>query len=274
MEPIILNEYKGIIENEKLAAIYAVSRALGETSYNDEIFFKKNLDPVLLNSHFSVNKEELCKDLNSPARMLFDTLLNESCHYIIEISSTLPGFELKATQELLKRESILLEKLQLILDSLPSHAVGENQAENIFETNYHRRIARILDILQIFGLSSDPIYTRYKLSIACISLSVSQEYGDGYLEDGVNYFGGPAEEVLSSKKRVLIRGEAGSGKTTLLQWIAVNAARNLFESNLLEWGNKTPFILQLRNYSSRELPTPDEFLIDLKFRHSASRRDH
>ncbi|WP_292993348.1 NACHT domain-containing protein [Nitrosomonas sp.] len=217
----------------------------------------------MLNSHFSVNREELCKDLNSAARMLFDTLLNESCHYIIEISSTLPGFELKATQELLKRESTLLEKLQLILDSLPSHAVGENQAENIFETNYHRRIARILDILQIFGLSSDPIYTRYKLSIAYISLSVSQEYGDGYLEDGVNYSGGPAEEVISSKKRVLIRGEAGSGKTTLLQWIAVNAARNLFESNLLEWGNKTPFILQLRNYSSRALPTPDEFLIDI-----------
>jgi hypothetical protein len=62
---------------------------------------------------------------------------------------------------------------------------------------------------------------------------------------------GRIDEVLRQAPRLFLRGDAGSGKTTLLQWIAV---RNAQKAELV------PFLIPLRHYVGRELPTPREFV--------------
>jgi hypothetical protein len=62
---------------------------------------------------------------------------------------------------------------------------------------------------------------------------------------------GRIDEVVQQAPRLFLRGDAGSGKTTLLQWIAV---RNAQKAELV------PFLIPLRHYVGRELPTPREFV--------------
>lgn len=101
----------------------------------------------------------------------------------------------------------------------------------------------------------------WPLETAYISLSVS---GNGARQDWLEH---PAtmtvsvEQALSGTDRLLLRGPAGSGKSTLVQWLAVNAARRTFGTDLMDWNRCVPFVLRLRAFTSHEaLPTPEEFL--------------
>ncbi|MFD7495819.1 NACHT domain-containing protein [Streptomyces sp. NPDC059832] len=69
------------------------------------------------------------------------------------------------------------------------------------------------------------------------------------------------EQALSGTDRLPLRGPAGSGKNTLVQWLAVNAARRTFGTDLMGWNRCVPFVLRLRAFTSHgTLPTPEEFL--------------
>ncbi|MFD0382981.1 NACHT domain-containing protein [Streptomyces stramineus] len=70
-----------------------------------------------------------------------------------------------------------------------------------------------------------------------------------------------AEEALSGRRRVLLRGAAGSGKTTLLQWLATITARGDLPPGLGHLSGCMPLLLPLRTLIRRgELPRPEEFL--------------
>ncbi|WP_051940201.1 NACHT domain-containing protein [Phaeacidiphilus oryzae] len=70
-----------------------------------------------------------------------------------------------------------------------------------------------------------------------------------------------AEQALSGRSRVLLRGSAGSGKTTLLQWLTVATARRRLPEPLSDLGDCVPLMLRLRALVRRpELPAPEELL--------------
>lgn len=73
----------------------------------------------------------------------------------------------------------------------------------------------------------------------------------------------PADQALSSRARVLLRGVAGSGKTTLVQWLAVAAAGGRAGGDLAYLDGRVPFLLPLRSLTrdGARLPPPEDFLV-------------
>ncbi|MGW1073840.1 NACHT domain-containing protein [Streptomyces sp. NPDC002537] len=71
-----------------------------------------------------------------------------------------------------------------------------------------------------------------------------------------------AEEALSGRDRVLLRGAAGSGKTTLLQWLTVIAANGELPPELKQFSDCVPLPLPLRTLVGGDsgLPDPERFL--------------
>ncbi|HYS38684.1 MAG TPA: NACHT domain-containing protein, partial [Pseudonocardiaceae bacterium] len=68
------------------------------------------------------------------------------------------------------------------------------------------------------------------------------------------------EAALADNARTVIRGEAGAGKSTLLSWLAVNAARGTFTSQLQGWNECVPFLVKLRDFANRPLPRGDALI--------------
>lgn len=68
------------------------------------------------------------------------------------------------------------------------------------------------------------------------------------------------DSVIASSPKLLVRGEAGSGKTTLLQWIVVNVASQRMDGILEDWNSSIPFLIRLREYADKPLPSPAEML--------------
>ncbi|MFG3499186.1 NACHT domain-containing protein [Streptomyces sp. NPDC047928] len=68
------------------------------------------------------------------------------------------------------------------------------------------------------------------------------------------------EDLLASRPRVLLRGDAGAGKTTLLWWLAAHAAAGTLGPELAELNGRVPFVVPLRTLRARgdALPTPEE----------------
>ena len=156
----------------------------------------------------------------------------------------------------------MVQKVLLELPKLRASDNGEN-ADVSFENDYRREIARKLDKLELFGITTTETSRKYSLSVAYITLSATRQ-SPGKEADGDEDDGGVdlvrVDDALSGSQRILIRGEAGSGKTTLLQWLAVRAARQDFEGALEGWKGLTSFFVQLRRWLDLGLPKPEQYL--------------
>jgi len=72
----------------------------------------------------------------------------------------------------------------------------------------------------------------------------------------LSILGNSCNVILASSPRLLIRGGAGSGKTTLLQWLTVNSGSHRFEGQLEFLNSTIPIFIRLREYSTKDLPSP------------------
>ncbi|GAA3636985.1 NACHT domain-containing protein [Microlunatus ginsengisoli] len=276
LAPLLDNEYRGLAENEKLATLVAVTNVIGTVQHLDPSnLFAIDLDPTAL-EHLLTESPSMKErdDLNPPAQYLFDRLLRENCSYVVELAAGLPSFTSSALVELLRRETHIQNVVETILSQIPQPEVERESEDQQFELRYRRQVSRVLNQLELFGLSLSEASARYQLSVAYITLtaSMSQHFVptaghetdnddeaevDRSSDEGAVF---PVDEVLASSNRHVIRGEAGSGKTTLLQWLAVTAARDAFEGPLESWSRMIPIFLQLRRYANSQLPLPQEFL--------------
>jgi len=168
-----------------------------------------------------------------------------------------------------------------------------------FERRYRTAIAHRNDEVELFGLDAPSKIRRQNLKVAYISLSMqrrgtrkvklerSEAAWREFLPSGVVAY--PIESfmhsasraasgvfarwrhrylfssescdaVLASTHRLLVRGEAGSGKTTLLQWVAVSAASQRLEGPLASWNSLVPFMVHLRHYAEKALPSLTELV--------------
>ncbi|CAM5392319.1 ATP-binding protein [Streptomyces avidinii] len=145
-------------------------------------------------------------------------------------------------------------------DGLADEA-GDTLADDVsaaFEERYTHYLTRTQGLVQLFGLTFSQARQEWPLDLAYISLAVS---GGELLEEPGLQTPMKAELALDGAERVLLRGPAGSGKSTLVQWLALNAARRSFGTQLRDWNGLVPFVLPLRSFNSPTgLPRPEDWL--------------
>ena len=250
------NEFRGLDEGERNAAIIAVGETIGRAQLTDKVLFAGNLDPLYLENYVRRFTGNSTRDLSWGGTALYDRVLAQCCAYIIEIADKLPRFQAGAFTELLQRDTQILARIEEVLDRLPAPS-GDDSAADRVATAYRRRIVKVFDRLELFGL--DFAAQWYSLSIAYINLKVSAQQAS-------EYGGGAFERWLAECPRLLIDGRAGGGKTTILQWIAVRAARGDFEGAASRLNGYVPFFIRLREYAAPQddagiaLPPPEKFL--------------
>jgi hypothetical protein len=209
--------------------------------------------------------------LSEMQQRLYRRVLREVVENLIDVSSALPGFTEQSFAELLRRETVIIEVAQRVLSEVTRIREGSqkaNQEEALaqFEEEYRRGVVRKYDNMELFGIDLSPVTQRYPLSVAYISLAVALPLDartENIGQDGTRQDDGETlisvEASLAAGPRLLVRGQAGSGKTTLLRWLAVNAARNGFETPLEGWNGRVPFFIALRRFVDQEFPVPESF---------------
>lgn len=264
LEPFVDAELRGLEANERAAAIATVADVLERAQLPDAVLFAADFDSLAIEQAIRDQTASTIRNalLSPPAQALFDRVLQDACAYIVEVATSLPPFTSNALTELLRRETEAQQMLATIIERLPEARRSEVSASDDFELRYRREVARVLDRLELFGLSVSEFARRYTLSVAYISLTASIAPSSGSVGRGA-----PddeefvrVDEVLARSPRTLIRGEAGSGKTTLLQWIGVRSARGEFEGELGSWNETVPFFVPLRRYVSGSMPAPEDFV--------------
>ncbi|MCF3100560.1 NACHT domain-containing protein [Streptomyces roseoverticillatus] len=68
------------------------------------------------------------------------------------------------------------------------------------------------------------------------------------------------EDLLGSRPRTVLRGEAGAGKTTLVWWLASHAVCRTLPEQLAELDGLIPFVVPMRSLAARGItsPTPSQ----------------
>jgi hypothetical protein len=268
-------------ESGRVAVALAVAETLDKTPIDPELLAKRDLDPAELERYLLDSRPDATRDFFEAETALYRRIISESASSIVDIASQLPTFTERTFAEVLKREGLLLDKADQILDEVRRIREESRQANPEadaahFEEEYRRAVVRKLDELELFGVEVFTASRRHRLSVAYVTLSVEQELSDADEEepspaqevispaerDGEDEEGKvivSVDEALAGSRRLIIRGLAGSGKTTLLKWIAVRSASRTFEGQLSDWNNTIPFFIRLRQCVEPGLPAPEDF---------------
>ncbi|MFG2598566.1 NACHT domain-containing protein [Streptomyces sp. NPDC048462] len=278
LDAYLRHELREIAENEKQSALELAGDSFGNAKVD---IWECALDSQLYATEVLRQSTKIRKSaaLSSSADAFYEILVYRISLQVVQFISTWPTFSARVDIDLLKRMKLLAEAVEKIQDRLGQDL---RAADVEFEARYCSLVEESLDHLQIFGLDLAERSNRsYSLTTAYITLSVSPAQGtnsqnpdlfresmgnDDELSGSVGKAGSSlapagmkAENAISSLKRILLRGDAGSGKTTLLQWLSVNVARRSLEGELAQWNTLVPFILPLRRFANKQLPSPAEF---------------
>lgn len=255
-------EFRGLADGEKNAAVIAVTETLGRADLGDigaagKAVVAAGLDAVTLERSVRRSTLDSTKYLSAGGTAFYELVLSQCCASIVEIADKLPNFQSDSFAMLLSNDRAILERIEEVLRRLPMPSLAAAGGDQV-EVRYRRMIAKDFDRLHLFGL--DFAAQWYPLSIAYVSLTMAAREGSG--PDGTAPVRGDRsfEEWLHAYPRLLIEGRAGGGKTTLLQWIAVRAALRDFTGRASAFNDCVPFFIRLRAYVGRALPGPDEFL--------------
>jgi len=241
-------EFAKLADNEWQAAILAAGDSFRKVQFTVKDLLIQNLDPLTLERHIRKSNPSATRDLSAGGTALYGRVISEAAAYVIEIADKLPHFEATAFGELLRHDQQILKLINEVLERIPKTAATQSDEES-FATACRRHIATKLDRLELHGLDFESAW--YPLSAAYVSLRTEQELISG---------GQAIEDRIAANSRTLLFGSAGSGKTTVLQWLAVTSARSNFSGALTSLNGSFPFLLRLRDYVTRELPVPEEFL--------------
>ncbi|MFK0156744.1 NACHT domain-containing protein [Streptomyces sp. NPDC090493] len=271
------HEFREVTENEKLAALELVADSFTNAGVD---IWECALDSQLYSTEVLRRSSTKRKNaaLSSSADSLYEVLIYRTSLQVVQFISSWPTFSARADIEILKRVTLLSEAVEKIQDRM-GHDLRSADIE--FEARYCSLVEESLDRLQIFGLDLAERSNRsYNLTAAYITLSVTSNriatqdpdlfgevIGNGEVVNGSatknsgprTSIGMKAENAIASQKRIMLRGDAGSGKTTLLQWLSVNVARRSLEGELAQWNTLVPFVLPLRRFANKSLPSPSEF---------------
>lgn len=276
LEVYIKQEWQGLPESDRNAAILAVRDIFESFDLSDASFLAADADPVALARRLRVQGgSRTVSNLGGRAGELYNTLLDESCVLYCQLVVGLGPFVNRGVAELLARTSSLSYQADLILQRLPLRTLDAPEGETFdaeFELRYLNYISSAQDEIELFGVDVNRYLPRATLSLAYISLTASSTYRHPSTSEGGWQYNDESrirtnaiisssiEGALGASRRMLVLGEAGSGKTTLLSWLAVMAARGSFAEDLTFWNGRVPFVIKLRQYVDRALPAPEQFL--------------
>jgi hypothetical protein len=161
-----------------------------------------------------------------------------------------PAFAARAAVEHTRRSGALLRE-RTVTGSAVEAALG-------FEQRYADFVAEAHSRLELFGVTlGSRRRAEWPLDAAYISLAVDDErayepHHEGLGIPGTTRTSVKVDQALAGCDRLVLRGPAGSGKSTLVQWLALNAARQSFGSDLADLNRCVPFVLRLRSFNTPE----------------------
>jgi len=268
-------------ESGRVAVALAVAGTLDKAQIAPELLVQRDLDPSELGRYLLDSCPDATRDFSEAETALYRRIVSESASYVVDIASQLPMFSERTLAEVLKRERLLLDKADQILDEVRRIREESRQANPEadaarFEEEYRRSIVRKLDELELFGADVSIASRRHRLSVAYVSLSVEQKVTDAAEdlsllqqeeitaaelneEEEEGKIIVSVDEALAGSRCLIIRGLAGSGKTTLLKWLAVRSAAQSFEDQLSQWNDTIPIFIRLRQCVESGLPAPEDF---------------
>ena len=241
------HEYRNLDEGERNAAIIAVTMTFERARLTDKQLFTADLDRLYLYQFVRRSAGNATSGLSEGGIALYEQVLEQCCGYIIVIADKLPGFQVDAFAELLRRSRQILERQDEMLRLLPETSKDQQHAS--VDIAYRQLLIRVFDRLQLLGLDFTSQW--YALSIAYVNLAIASAQ-----KISADNF----EAWLADCPRLIISGRAGSGKTTVLQWLAVRAAQRTFTQASGPLDGRTPFFVRLREYVGADLPPPERFL--------------
>lgn len=254
LNPLLAREFATLEDNEKEAATDAVRHTFDQAALTDDDLFDFDLDAGYLDRYLrtAVPGVPRQRGLSAAGTAFYDRLLRECASSLVQITTTLPGFQTGALTEMLRRETETLELVRTVLDRMPErHSVDD------FEADYRQQVVATLDRMRIFGIRLAEPSRRYPLTVAYLSLNVSAQGRQNVR----------VEDILANESRLLIHGNAGAGKTTLLQWIAVRCAGRDLPVDAADepgerpaWNDTVPLFISLRRYTKGDLPSVSQFL--------------
>lgn len=271
---IFETEGKQLMVDDQEAVATLVAQTLDRSKISVELLVQKDLDPMRLAHHFITEATEQLSLFPEHRARLFSRVIEEASQSIIDIARKLPNFSERTIAELLRRDRVLIDAAQRTFESLDRIRLkaedDQQSASARFEIEYRRAVVRNLNRVELFGVDLSRSSRSHPLSVAYVSLEVSDS--THHREDKAD----PAEEVeedeeveetaihavelaLADTARLLIKGPAGAGKTTLMHWLAVRAASGDFEYPLQEWNATLPFVIRLRQSADPPLPGPEKF---------------
>ncbi|BCL13539.1 NACHT domain-containing protein [Micromonospora sagamiensis] len=280
IEQTFATEYGNLPEHEVAATLDTVGRVVTHGVASDEQLFAADADPARLTRALQPAYVAAAEraGLSEAATRLGERVLADCVRCHVELVRHLPEFTNRASQEILARFSRLSADLAEVLARLPAPPSADAGDDGSFEQRYGQFVSTHHDQLELFGVDVHNFTPETTLSIAYLSLSVTDSSGGGSrrtralrphaqgafgrLVDadaskglfGDIQIGLRVEGALGHHRRVLLRGEAGSGKSTLLRWLVINAARRTFTGELQDWNGRVPFLVKLRAYADRPLP--------------------
>ncbi|GGS25949.1 ATP-binding protein [Actinokineospora fastidiosa] len=263
----------GLPENEREAALLAVSDALEDADLSDAALFAVDLDAGALARAVREQQPVDRAGLSARAQRFSDAALDRACIVLVHLTRELPEFDAAVAVETLGRLRTVLEGVEELLERVPAPSAPRGQAlDDEFRSRYLDRVVRSYNKLDVIGLTTHSFQPRTTLSVAYLSLSATTDnkrprraqYEERWFHrDTVQHHPGEnlrVEAALDDSRLTVVRGEAGAGKSTLLRWLAVNAARSGFTGQLQEWNECVPFLVKLRDFSTDRLPRGDELL--------------
>ena len=244
-------EFRNLEDNERSAAINAVSTTLLKVPFNSAFVVKKDVDANAIEAYLrSHDPARAMKDgLSEDARDLYDILLRQCTQDLIGIIRTLPPFSADAFTEGLRRLTELAEQVRTSSEKLLARVAPFNHSE--FEELYR---SHAIEEMRTFDLEAPDLYSHtrcYDLRRAYIDMTACT------IDSSADRFS--LSDFAAQTHRLVIVGEGRSGTTGVLRRLFINSISRSFTGALAKWNSTIPIFLQLRSFDS-EPPTPELFL--------------
>ena len=176
LRPIYEHDFRDLPESERAAALQAVVNALQSADLTDATLFAVDVDARKLARLVRRRVPVRRVGLAEPAERLYGAVLDESCMALVQVVTHLPAFEPRALAELLGRFSHVVDGIAEVLHRLPRTTLDAPQGserDEEFRARYLAHISETLDELEQFGIDVRRYRPRTLVSVAYLSLQVS-----------------------------------------------------------------------------------------------------